>query len=191
MKYLIVYVHPNPKSFNHAIKEKVEARLKKEGAQYDVRDLYELGFDPVLKGSDFMGFKQGKVPEDIKREQDLIKDADTLIFIHPIWWFGRPAILKGYIDRVFSFGFAYTADEKGLRGLLSGKKAVIINTTGGTEEDYIKNGFRDALGKTMDIGTFGLCGIEVKLHKFFHAVPAVSNEAREKMLQEVDSLSFT
>ena len=188
MKYLIVYAHPNPKSFNHAIKEKVEARLKREGAQYDVRDLYELGFDPVLKGSDFAGFKQGKPSEDIKREQEFIKNADTLIFIHPVWWFGPPAVLKGYIDRVFSFGFAYTADEKGLRGLLNGKKAVILNTTGGSEADYKEKGFKDALGKTMDIGTFGLCGIEVRLHKFFHAVPAVSNDTREKMLQEIDTL---
>ncbi len=188
MRYLIVYAHPNPKSFNHAIKEKVEARLKREGAQYDVRDLYGLGFDPVLKGSDFIGFKQGKLPDDISKEQGFIKNADTLIFIHPVWWFGQPAVLKGYIDRVFSFGFAYTADEKGLRGLLNGKKAVILNTTGGSEADYKDKGFKDALGKTMDIGTFGLCGIEVKLHKFFHAVPAVSNEAREKMLQEIDTL---
>lgn len=188
MKYLIVYAHPNPKSFNHAIKEKIESRLKKEGAQYDVRDLYELGFDPVLKGSDFAGFKQGKPSEDIKREQEFIKNADTLMFIHPVWWFGQPAVLKGYIDRVFSFGFAYTADEKGLRGLLNGKKAVILNTTGGSEADYKEKGFKDALGKTMDIGTFGLCGIEVKLHKFFYAVPAVSNDAREKMLQEIDTL---
>ena len=188
MRYLIVYAHPNPKSFNHAIKEKVEARLKREGAQYDVRDLYGLGFDPVLKGSDFIGFKQGKPPEDIRREQEFIKNADTLIFIHPVWWFGQPAVLKGYIDRVFSFGFAYTADEKGLRGLLNGKKAVILNTTGGSEADYKDKGFKDALGKTMDTGTFGVCGIEVKLHKFFHAVPAVSNEAREKMLQEIDTL---
>ncbi len=188
MKYLVIYAHPNPKSFNHAIKEKVEARLKREGAQYDVRDLYELGFDPVLKGSDFMGFKQGKPPEDIMREQDFIKNADTLIFIHPVWWFGQPAVLKGYIDRVFSFGFAYTSDEKGLRGLLNGKKAVILNTTGGSEADYKDNGFKDALGKTMDIGIFGLCGIKVILHKFFHAVPAVSNEAREEMLQDISTL---
>ncbi|HPN66801.1 MAG TPA: NAD(P)H-dependent oxidoreductase [Candidatus Omnitrophota bacterium] len=91
MRYLIVYAHPNPKSFNNAIKEKVEARLKREGAQYDVRDLYGLGFDPVLKGSDFVGFKQGKPPEEISREQEFIKNADTLIFIHPVWWFGQPA----------------------------------------------------------------------------------------------------
>jgi NAD(P)H dehydrogenase (quinone) len=190
MRYLIIYAHPNPKSFNHAIREKVEAKLKREGRQYDVRDLYELGFDPVLKGSDFAGFKQGKPPEDIKREQDFIKNADTLIFIHPIWWFGQPAILKGYIDRVLSFGFAYTAGEKGLAGLLNGKKAVILNTTGGAEEDYNKNGIKDAIGKTTDMGTFGVCGIEVKLHKFFHAVPAVSNDVRENMLQEIDSLIF-
>ncbi|MFA5094784.1 MAG: NAD(P)H-dependent oxidoreductase [Candidatus Omnitrophota bacterium] len=190
MKYLIIYTHPNPKSFNHAIKEKIETKLKNEGNEVEIRDLYALGFDPVLKGADFVAFKAGKTPDDIKREQDHIKSSDTIIFIHPIWWFGQPATLKGYIDRVFSYGFAYISDKGILKGLLTDKKAVIINTTGGTEDDYRNNGYKDALAKTMDIGIFSLCGIKVILHKFFHAVPAVSNDEREKMLLELDSISF-
>ncbi len=190
MRYLIIYAHPNPKSFNHAIKEKIEAKLRSEGDEVETRDLYALGFDPVLKGDDFIAFKAGKAPEDIGKEQGYITGCETIIFIHPIWWFGQPAILKGYIDRVFSYGFAYVSEKGALKGLLAGKKAVIINTTGGTEDDYSNNGFRDALSRTMDIGIFNLCGIKVTLHKFFHAVPSVSNDERERMLKELDTISF-
>lgn len=188
MRYLIVYAHPSPKSFNHAVKEAVEAKLKKEGKRYDVRDLYALRFNPVLSGADFTAFKQGAVPEDIRKEQEFIRNADTMIFIHPVWWFGMPAILKGYVDRVYSYGFAYKVENGALKGMLTGKKVIILNTTGGTEEDYRNRGFKDAMDKTIDIGTFKLCGLEIALHKFFHAVTAVSKEVRAAMLEEIDKI---
>ena len=101
MNYLVVYAHPNPKSFCHAIKEEVVACIKKKGENCEVRDLYQMGFNPVLGSSDFVQFLQKKTPEDIQKEQDLIRQADILVFVYPVWWFSMPAILKGYIDRVF------------------------------------------------------------------------------------------
>ncbi|OGW89175.1 MAG: NAD(P)H dehydrogenase [Omnitrophica bacterium RIFCSPLOWO2_12_FULL_44_17] len=190
MKYLIIYTHPNPKSFNHAIKENIEAKLKSIDAQFEIRDLYKIDFQPKLSGNDFSIFQQGKVPLDIEREQKYIKDADALIFIYPVWWFGMPAALKGYIDRVFSYGFAYEFKEKKLIGLLTDKKVVILNTTGGPEEHYQQHGFGAALQKTIDIGTFELCGMKVVLHQYFYEVPAVTQEARIKMLEEIKQLAI-
>jgi NAD(P)H dehydrogenase (quinone) len=188
MKYLIVYAHPNLKSFNHAIREIIEDKLRNDGMKFDVRDLYEINFNPALSGSDFVSFKQGVAPADIKGEQEYVKNADVLIFIYPIWWFGMPAILKGYIDRVFSYGFAYKADEKGLHGLLSDKKIIIFNTTGGSQEDYELRGYKDALKKITEIGTLNVCGLKVILHKYFHAVTSVSNETRAKMLEDLKAV---
>ncbi|MCG2710765.1 MAG: NAD(P)H-dependent oxidoreductase [Candidatus Omnitrophica bacterium] len=190
MKYLIVYAHPNPKSFNHAVKERVEAALKKQGEKYSVRDLYLLKWNPVLGGADFNVSGKEKTPEDIKTEQQYIKEADVLIVIHPIWWFGMPAVLKGYIDRVFSAGFAYEYGPQGIKGLLSGKKVMIINTTGAPQENYLKLGFKDALTKLFKDGTYEFCGMNVVAHKFLYAVPAISPEARVKMLEEIDGLEF-
>lgn len=191
MDYLIIYAHPNPKSFNHAILEEVEKKLRQAGKTYQVRDIYALKFNPILAGPDFVALKNGQPLPDIKSEQDLIRQVKTLIFIHPIWWFNMPAILKGYIDRVFSHGFAYAADEKeGLKGLLTDKQVVILNTTGGPEENYKKFGFNEALKSTIEIGTFGLCGMKVALHKYFYAVPTVSQETRVKMLAEIKQLVF-
>ena len=190
MKYLVVYAHPNPKSFNHAIKEEIVAKLKREGHEYVVRDLNELKFHPVLSGSDFTSFKQGKMPDDIKREQDHIRNADVLIFIYPTWWYGMPAILKGYIDRVFSYGFAYEFNEKGLQGLLPDKKVIIFNTTGGPAEYYAEAGYNDAIRKTIDAGTFELCAMKVLIHKFFYAVTSIDDAARKKMLDELRDMKF-
>lgn len=189
-QYLIVYSHPNPKSFNHAIKEQVETVLKQKGSAFDIRDLYALKFNSVLSGDDFVQFSRKKIPEDIEKEQDYIKNADTLIFIYPVWWFGMPANLKGYIDRVFSNGFAFKYGDKGPEGLLKGKKVIILNTTGGPESSYSSFGFDGAIRKTIDAGIFNFCGFTLLLHKFFYAVPFVSQEDRVKMLEDLkESLS--
>lgn len=190
MKYLIIYAHPNPVSFNHAIKTEIENALKKNTISYAIRDLYDTKFHPILSANDFGFFKAGKVPADIQKEQEFIKNAEHLIFIYPIWWFSMPAVLKGYIDRVFSHGFAYSVDEKGIHGLLTNKKATIINTTGGLEENYKSAGFANALTLTTDTGIFGLCGMKIALHKFLYAVPTTDNANRVKMLDEIKSIQW-
>lgn len=190
MRYVILYAHPNPKSFNHAILERVEANLKRDRKEYVVRDLYTLGFKPVLEGADFVAMGQKHVRPDVAEEQRHISGADKIIVIHPIWWFGMPAIYKGYIDRVFTAGFAYTYTAKGPEGLLTGKRVIILNTTGGPRENYEKNGYRDAIVKTADIGTYGFCGLEVEEHKFFYGVPMASQEERVAMLEEMKAMNL-
>jgi NAD(P)H dehydrogenase (quinone) len=190
VKYLIIYAHPNPKSFNHAIKEIVEGKIKKAGNGFEMRDLYAIGFSPELGGKDLVAGQQGQLLDDIKKEQDCISNSDILIFIHPIWWFNMPAILKGYIDRVFTYGFAYGVNEKGPYGLLTNKEVILINTTGGAEENYVKYGYNAALRKTIEDGTFGFCGMKVIMHRYFYAVPYVSDQKRKEMLGELRGMSL-
>jgi NAD(P)H dehydrogenase (quinone) len=188
MKYLVVYCHPNPKSFNHAVKETFVEKIKNEGNEVKERDLYDMGFDPVLKGEDFVAMQGGNIPEDIKAEQEHVQWADVIAFIHPIWWFQMPAMLKGYIDRVFLPGFAYALEGNEIKGLLPGKKIIILNTTGGPEERYAQEGYGECLKKIFSSGIFGLCGMEVILHEFFYAVPFVTDEDRKKMLEELKTM---
>ncbi|MCS6956977.1 MAG: NAD(P)H-dependent oxidoreductase [Aquificaceae bacterium] len=183
----VIYAHPNPKSFNHAIKEEVLDLLRSKGKPYELRDLYAMGFNPVLSAKDFETFLSGGVPEDIKREQDIVRASELLVFIYPIWWTGMPAILKGYIDRVFSYGFAYEERNGELVGRLSDKRAVVINTLGASALDYGPSGMEECLRKTSDIGIFKFCGIEVVEHIFLYAVPYVSDEERKKMLEQIRS----
>ncbi|MDE5052712.1 NAD(P)H-dependent oxidoreductase [Niallia taxi] len=181
MNHLVVYAHPNPESFNHAILETVVQSLQGKGHVVTVRDLYAIGLDPVLK---FDG--KGEVSQEVITEQEFISKADAVTFIYPIWWTGMPAILKGYIDRVYSYGFAYQYNaEGGIDKLLSGKKGLIINTHGTPKEIYDSIGMTEALIKTSTTGVFEFCGIESVGHLTFGSVPSVDDTARKEMLEEI------
>jgi NAD(P)H dehydrogenase (quinone) len=185
MKYLIIYSHPNTASFNHAIMETISEELIKSNKDFEVRDLYKIHFNPVLSAEDLAAIQNGAVPHDIKTEQDYIRSADTLIFISPIWWSSMPAMLKGYIDRVFSLKFAYDIPADGVIGLLKGKRVFIVSTTGAAKEDYDKMGAFQIMNQSMDMAIFQFCGMEVIGHKYFSSVPYVSDQDRKQMLEEL------
>ena len=185
MKYLIIYAHPSTASFNHAIMETISDELKKSNKDFEVRDLYKIKFNPILSVEDLAAIQNGAVPQDIKIEQDHIRSAGTLIFIFPIWWSSMPAMLKGYIDRVFSLKFAYDITADGAIGLLKGKKAFLVSTTGASKEDYEKMGAFKMMNQSIDMAIFQLSGMEVIGHKYFSSVPNVSDQDRKQMLEEL------
>ncbi len=185
MKYLIIYTHPNPASFNHAILETISGELKKKKKEFKVRDLYKIGFNPALSTKDLLAIQNGAVPTDIKKEQDYISKADTLIFIFPIWWSAMPAMLKGYIDRVFSLKFAYDITEDKVIGLLKGKKVFMVSTTGASRKDYEQMGAFKMMNMSIDMAIFRFSGMKVIRHKYFSSVPYVSQQDRKKMLNEL------
>ncbi|MDM5157083.1 NAD(P)H-dependent oxidoreductase [Bacillus sp. DX1.1] len=177
-----------PQSFNHAILETVQGQLEEKGHEVRVRDLYALNFNPVLATDDFISFSQGNTPAEIEEEQKHIAWADVITFIYPVWWAGLPAILKGYVDRVFSHGFAYAYSENGIEKLLSGKKGLLLSTMGNTKEAYTANGMFEAMKKTTDAGIFEFTGIETLEHTFYTSVPSVDDAARKQYLEEVKEL---
>ena len=188
MKALVVFAHPNPKSFNKAILDTVTGELQKKNAEVRVKDLYASNFNPILSGSDFEQFLSGKVPEDIAAEQANVAWADTLIFIYPIWWVGQPAILKGWIDRVFSYGFAYQVTDEGAVGLLKGKRARVITTSGSSEEIWGQVGALEAINTVMITGTLNFSGITDASYKNLYGVPYVTDADRQAMLEEVKKI---
>ena len=167
MKNLIVYAHPNSGSLNHFFKQTVLEILQESGEEIAVRDLNEINFNPVLSLEDMNGQRMGTVADDVKTEQDFITWADRIIFIYPIWWTGMPAIMKGYIDRVFSYGFAYRYDQGVQKGLLTGKKTIIINSHGKSNAEYEAMGMDKALILTSDTGIFTYSGLEIQQHFYF------------------------
>ena len=186
MNHLIVYAHPHPESLNHAILDTTVSTLKKNGHEVIVRDLYELDFQPVLRPEDMAAMKAGQTPKDIKTEQECINDADVITLIYPIWWTGLPAILKGYVDRVFSYGYAYAVGEEGIIKLLKGKKGLIINTHGTPNEEYDEIGMTAGLKVTSDIGIFDFSGIETVEHLLFGSIGYVNEEDYKSMINKVE-----
>lgn len=188
MNHLVVFAHPNPKSFGKAILDTVVKASEEKGVSVRIRDLYALGFDPILKPADFEAFQSGRVPQDIADEQQHIIWAEVVTFIYPVWWTSLPAMLKGYVDRVFSYGFAYESVNGNINGLLKGKRALVFSTTGSPSKVYEENGMFDSMIQTTGQGIFNFCGMNEVSHTFFGAVPYVTDEERKNFLEEVKNV---
>lgn len=167
MKLLIVYTHPNHQSLNGAFLQQVIRGAKENTVIEEVRvtDLYAEGFNPVLL------FNAGKRRRDLHKDPELtpywdhIRWADKIVFIYPIWWGRPPAMLMGFIDRIFVSGFGYKRTN-GLfaEGLLKGKSVVCISTMEGPAY-YLRLWLNNAHKVLMRRALFGYVGI--KRVKFF------------------------
>lgn len=157
MNVLIVYAHPEPKSFNGAMRDVAVDTLKRAGHDVVMSDLYAMRFNPVVGLGDFLGaradtdvfsvqkeqtkaYEAGTLAPDILAEIEKLKRADLVIFQFPVWWFGMPAILKGWADRIFARGFAYIPGRKYDTGMFRGKTAMIAATTGTSADTYAPDG---------------------------------------------------
>ncbi|CAM3374177.1 Putative NADPH-quinone reductase, YabF family (fragment) [Xenorhabdus nematophila ATCC 19061] len=140
----------------------------------------------AIASPDFEALHRGEVLPDVAKSLAMVKEADHLIFIYSVWWFGQPAILKGWIDRVFSNGFAYYEDEKGFTPYLTGKSATIFITLGTPEQVLAQNDMElDHFMRGMTLGTLGLVGIYPTKIVPFYAIPKSSDEERRMMLESV------
>lgn len=185
MKHLIIYAHPNPNSINSQFKQTLVEFLWDNGHEVVVRDLNQLNFNPILSLEDMEGQRMGRVTNDVTQEQNYISWADHITFIYPIWWTGMPAVMKGFIDRVFSYGFAYRYDQGVQKGLLTGKQATIINTHGKSRAEYESIGMDKALSLTSDKGVFSYCGFEINQHFFFDKADKANSEIIDDWKQQI------
>ncbi|KPC54240.1 NAD(P)H-dependent oxidoreductase [Amantichitinum ursilacus] len=160
MNVLLVYAHPEPRSLNGSIKNFVVQRLQAQGHSVQVSDLYAMHWKAQIDADDApqrdanqpfnpsadskTAYANGQQSADIAAEQDKLRWADALILQFPLWWFSMPAILKGWVERVYAYGFAYGVGEHSDRhwgdrygeGNMAGKRAMLIVTTGGWESHY-------------------------------------------------------
>ena len=190
MKHLIISAHPNPQSFNQALVEEVIKATRQVGAETVVRDLYTLDFNPVLSWSELNATMEGIVPAEIKFEQKLIAEAELITFIYPLWWMGFPAILKGYLDRVLSYGFAYQNENNISVGLLGNKKIQQFITMGNSIEKYQQLGFDKALKSCLVDGLFNFCGITDIQHDIFGNIHLLDETDRQTILISVFEKTF-
>jgi len=151
MNIFIVYAHPGPDSLNRALKDYAVAHLQRAGHAVQVSDLYAMDWKATLEASEIPADSQQN--DDVLREQDKLRWADVVIFQFPLWWFSMPAIMKGWVERVYSYGFGYGVGEHSERrwgdrygeGTLSGKRAMLVVTAGGWESHYSARGINGAM----------------------------------------------
>ncbi|SMO34907.1 NAD(P)H dehydrogenase (quinone) [Saccharicrinis carchari] len=178
MTHLIVYAHPSSDSFSNKLVNSIKSYSETLN-KVVVRDLYAMGFNPVLTKKELEELKKGVLSEDVDREQAYIEEADIISFVYPLWWASFPAILKGYIDRVFSYGFAYRAGVDGIQGQLTGR-GVVMHTSMGNgitkddEENLLPN-FTDTQGHQV----FGFCDMEVMQHFFYPQIMTATEEEKQ------------
>ncbi|MBZ4194991.1 MAG: NAD(P)H-dependent oxidoreductase [Candidatus Contendobacter sp.] len=189
MNILIVYAHPNLRSFNQAILQTLDTALRERGHLTQTHDLYRMRFRAVLDNDDLNRNWRGEPTEDIRREQEAVLWAQGLAFIYPVWWFGPPAILKGWVDRVFTRKFAFEFGPEGMKGLLTHERALILNTLGGEEATYQQQNWHPLLVRPMSEGVLSPCGVRQVIHRIFYEVTSVSPAERRAMLDEVRELA--
>jgi NAD(P)H dehydrogenase (quinone) len=171
VKHLVVVAHPSEDSFTIALTHTYASELKKLGHSQRTYDLYRMGFNPALSASE-LAPTSGNHPAsaDVAQAQDDIRAADAITVVYPLWWLSMPAMMKGYIDRVFARGFAYEAHNGIVHGLLSGKKSVLITISGAPMSLLVKSGDWNAVEVLQDTHIFRSAGFELLEHLHFDEV---------------------
>ncbi|MBU6459891.1 MAG: NAD(P)H-dependent oxidoreductase [Proteobacteria bacterium] len=154
MNVLTLVAHPQPGSFTYALARAFETGVKKAGHSITQVDLYEQKFSALVTGAEMASWKSGYVPEDVRSQQTMLKQANALALIYPVWWGMPPAILVGWLQRVLIQGFAFESGKQ--RAGLLDIPAQIIATIGSKDrpgERLFESYFSDLLG------VFSYCGM--------------------------------
>ena len=190
MNILVILGHPDESSFNHAISQTITQKLKKNNHEVIFHDLYREKFPPLLEQEEIP--KHGNVDSLIRKHCAELSLAEGIVIIHPNWWGQPPAILKGWIDRVFRPGVAYEflEDDSGEGipvGLLQARMALVFNTSN-TEENRERKVFGDPLEYIWKNCVFDLCGVRKFYRKTFGIVVSSTMKERMAWLKETESV---
>ena len=203
MRVFIVHAHPEPKSFNGAMTNVAVAALRGTGHEVIVSDLYAMRFDPVSSRHNFTTvldadyFKQqaeeahaaaqdGFAPA-LREEMEKLFWCDALVLQFPLWWFGLPAILKGWVDRVFAAGGKIYGGGKFYdRGVFVGKRAMCSVTVGGSSAMYSESGLNGLISTILfpiNHGILYFVGFSVIEPFLVHAPARLADDARSRELE--------
>jgi NAD(P)H dehydrogenase (quinone) len=190
---LVILAHPGLKSFNRAIAETVMETLHRLGHQVVFHDLYRESFDPVLPMAEVP--KGAALPEEIRDHCRELAVAEGIVIVHPNWWGQPPAILKGWVDRVFRPGVAYEFVEgnggEGVPvGLLKARAALVLNTSNTAWKREMEV-FGDPLERLWKDCIFDLCGVVAFTRKMFGIVVTSTPDERARWLEEVRGIVAT
>lgn len=201
MRVFVVYWHPEPQSFNAAMFQTARETLLATGQEVRSSDLLEMDFDPVFSRRNFTTVKDPRClnplneeiyasemngfAQEIETEIRNIEWCDLMIWQFPLWWFGLPAVFKGWVDRVFAMKRTYGIKQAYGSGLFRGKRALLSLTTGGPEETYLKGAFNgDIHGilRPIQRGVLQFVGFDVLAPQIVYAPDRMTDEQRKDAL---------
>jgi len=187
MNVLVISSYPNHVGFNYCLQETVIQNINKNYHQVKVIDLYQEKFNPVLIFNEENKRRFLAENEETKKYREAIVWAEMIIYIYPIWWSGMPAILKGFIDRVFAKDFAYYYKGIFPIGLLKGKVAWIINTHDSPK--LYANFIQKDYGRILNKQILKMCGIKTIRHTSLSYVRGSTQKQRESFIDLVAKIS--
>lgn len=188
----IILGHPGTKSFNAAVAKRYVETVHKNHQKTVIRDLYALGFDPLLKESERFMLKGQPFSQDVEKELDLIRKCDVVTFIYPLWFGMPPAIIKGYVDRVFGAAFRLTDLVTQKNDLFSGKRLVVVTTSASTLPWLESQGMWRSLRQSFEQYLTAIFGFAKNDH--YHADSIVDDLAQadaDRILYEVEAFAQT
>lgn len=166
---LVVHAHPRPDSLTAATAARVRDRLSADGHTVDHLDLYAEGFDPLLLPEDEPDWDDASkdYSAEVRSHMARVAAADTIVVVFPVWWFGLPAMAKGWVDRVWNRGFAYEPSS------LQGKRMQWIGLAGATSGYFADRGFDRILDLQLRVGVSEFCGItDATVHLLYDTLAA-------------------
>ncbi len=177
MKHAVIFAHPCARSFTASVAAAYAQAATSLGHTVIQRDLYRLGFDPCLREGERAGPGHFHPGEDVRAEREIIGSCDVFALIYPLWLNAPPAMLKGYLDRVFGFGFAYGAGGHSYEPLLKGRLLISFTSSGAPAAWLQQTGAWNALQALFDTYFASLCGMTVAGHVHAGGVTPGASEA--------------
>ncbi len=188
MKHAIIVANPRETSFSLSIARAYAEAAKALGGEVVLRDLYRLGFDPVLKAHELADSADFHLAPDVVAERALIADVDVFAFIYPFWFNAPPAMLKGYLDRVLGFGFGFAPGPTGNEPRLAGRRMITFSSSGAPSHWVESTGALDAVKALFDNHVAQVTGLTILDHVHFGGVTAdITPIAVERNLNKIRS----
>jgi NAD(P)H dehydrogenase (quinone) len=185
MKHAVIFSHPNAQSFTASVATAYRETAEGLGHSVVVRDLYRMKFDPCLKAEE-LPRRDFQPAQDVAEERAVLKDADVFAFVYPLWLNAPPAMIKGYLERVFGYGFAYGAGGRSAVPLLQGRKLISFSSSGAPLEWVQQTGAFAAVHTLYDRYIADLCGMVSLEHVHFgNLAPEATSDFIEGRLADV------
>lgn len=189
MQTLVILAHPYSKSYCHALYQRVVQQLEQAGHTVDRLHLDAEDFDPVMRDTDLAVYAKGESADPaVAAYQSRIDAAQQLVFIFPIWWEVMPALLKGFIDKVFTKGWAYEPGKIGVKGHLTHIQRAVVVTTMNTPKWAYRLLYGDAVQRALVRGTLRKCGVRKVEWVALSPVSHAGDAKRQAWLTQVGAM---
>ena len=181
MSTLIVTAHPASDSLTSHAVQRLREQLEAQGEAVDIADLAAEGFDPRWTGDDHTAYRTaGRGGAGVLAEQARVDRAEHLVLAFPVYWWSMPALLKGWIDRVFITGWAFSAEERGMLGGLTGH---LLPVAGVDAARFERHGYTQSFITQIEHGVLDYCGIRRGVTAFVHGSEDADADARSRAVE--------